>query len=125
MNKYKGRTIDASKPVRVHRNLHKDCFSVVQDGLVVAHTRQLCLKDARPYVNQRGRQKVLETQRKSVHAWIEGYVDNAPPPLSSLTVRYDPYKYNKFCVGPVGQEKALLQASHVWLFHPTVLVRDN
>ncbi len=100
MTNYKGRTIDPDKPVRVHRNLHKKTFSVDQDGLVVAHMDQVCLADAKPHVNEAGRQRVIANKRKEVHAWIEGYIDNKPRPSNLLTVNYNPYKREYFWVGP-------------------------
>ena len=35
--------IDNTKKVRVYRNLHKDCFSVKQAGLVCCHADQVML----------------------------------------------------------------------------------
>ncbi len=64
MTSYKNRTIDPYKPVRVYRNLHNGKFSVLQDGLVVAHMDQLCLADAKPHVNEAGRQRVIANKRK-------------------------------------------------------------
>lgn len=124
MTSFKNRTIDPDEPVRVYRNLHKNSFSVVQHGLVVAHMDQLCLRDAKPYVNETGRQRVIKNKRKEVHAWIEGTLCQDPAPRNRLLVKYNPYKHSRFCIGPEGQEQALVSASHIWLEDKIAFVED-
>lgn len=124
MTSFKNRTLDPSKPIRAYRNLHRDSFSVVQDGLVVAHMDRLCIRNAKPHVNESGRQKVIQTRRKLVHAWIEGYICEEYPPKNRREVKYNPYKYSKFVLGPDGQEQALISASHVWLDNNRVFVEE-
>ena len=68
--------IDFSKKVFVYKNLHKDCWSVRQDGLVKAHADKLEMWDCSFQVNQKGREKVLKEKRKNVHAGILGRIDN-------------------------------------------------
>lgn len=113
MTSYKNRTIDPGK------------FSVLQNGLVVAHMDQLCLADAKPHVNEAGRQRVIANKRKEVHAWIEGYLDNKPRPSNLLTVNYNPYKREYFWVGqeifPINR---FIWASHIWLFDTIAAVED-
>ena len=101
--------IDESRKVFVYKNLHKDCWSLKQDGLVKAHTHDLCLFDCSFRVNKKGRDKVLKEKRKNVHAGISGYIDT--PWVESYgricshkwgkksNVRlatYNPYKYASF-----------------------------
>ena len=94
--------IDYSKKVFVYKNLHKDCWSIKQGGLVKAHTEEVRMWDCAFQVNAKGRQKVLDEQRKNVHAGIKGYISNdALHPLSSffsneVEVTYNPYKYDSF-----------------------------
>jgi len=88
--------IDYSKKVFVYKNLHKDCWSVKQDGLVKAHTEEVRLWDCAFQVNAKGRQKVLDEQRKNVHAGIKGYIDNDQQVPSGVEVTYNPYKYDSF-----------------------------
>ena len=88
--------IDYSKKVFVYKNLHKDCWSVKQDGLVKAHTEEVRMWDCAFQVNAKGRQKVLEEQRKNVHAGIKGYIDNDQQVPSGVEVTYNPYKYDSF-----------------------------
>ena len=91
--------IDTSRKVFVYKNLHKDCWSIKQDGLVKAHTHDLEMWDCAFHVNAKGRAKVLEEKRKNVHAGIKGYIDEhgvsaIEYPLHAVT--YNPYKYDSF-----------------------------
>ena len=91
--------IDTSRKVFVYKNLHKDCWSIKQDGLVKAHTHDLEMWDCAFHVNAKGRAKVLEEKRKNVHAGVKGYIDEhgvsaIEYPLRAVT--YNPYKYNSF-----------------------------
>ena len=91
--------IDTSRKVFVYKNLHKDCWSIKQDGLVKAHTHDLEMWDCAFYVNAKGRAKVLEEKRKNVHAGIKGYIDNfhgVDPVELNTAVTYNPYKYDSF-----------------------------
>lgn len=66
--------IDPSRKVRVYRNLHKDCFSVKQDGLVRCHADGVTLQECKFIVSKAGQKRVREQQQKNVHAFVEGYV---------------------------------------------------
>ena len=89
--------IDKSRPVFVYKNLHKDCWSIRQDGLVKAHATAVSLWDCHFRVNKKGREKVLEQKCKNVHAGIKGFIDTANPPIrSGIYVTYNPYKYESF-----------------------------
>ena len=88
--------IDYSKKVFVYKNLHKDCWSIKQDGLVKAHAEEVRMWDCAFQVNAKGRQKVLDEQRKNVHAGIKGYIDNDQQVPSGVEVTYNPYKYDSF-----------------------------
>ena len=89
--------IDFSRKVFVYKNLHKDCWSVKQDGLVKAHADKLEMWDCSFRVNQKGREKVLKEKRKNVHAGILGRVDDIGGTIMIGTeVTYNPYKYNSF-----------------------------
>ena len=89
--------IDHKRKVFVYKNLHQDCWSIRQDGLVKAHTTEVNLWDCTFQVNAKGRQKVLDEQRKNVHAGIKGYIDEFDLDLPNPTeVTYNPYKYDSF-----------------------------
>jgi 1,2-phenylacetyl-CoA epoxidase PaaB subunit len=109
--------IDTARKVFVYKNLHKDCWSVKQDGLVKAHATEIELWDCAFRVNKTGRERVLKEKRKNVHAGISGYIDHLgmgaygtvgalnalcvlhdsfPYPFSIFPVTYNPYKYETF-----------------------------
>jgi hypothetical protein len=89
--------IDHKRKVFVYKNLHQDCWSIRQDGLVKAHATEVNLWDCAFQVNAKGRQKVLEEQRKNVHAGIKGYIDELHLSLPNpIEVTYNPYKYDSF-----------------------------
>ena len=69
--------IDATKKVRVYRNLHKDCVSVKQDGLVKCHATNVVLKDCKFIVSEAGQRRVRLEKKKNVHAFVEGFVVDA------------------------------------------------
>ena len=60
--------IDRSRKVFVYKNLHKNCWSVRQDGLVKAHAKCLYMWDCLFQVNQKGRERVIKEKQKNVHA---------------------------------------------------------
>ena len=92
--KYK---IDYSKKVFVYKNLHRDCWSVKQDGLVKAHADEIEMWECSFRVNQKGREKVLNEKRKNVHAGILGRIsDVGTTVMVGTEVTYNPYKYNSF-----------------------------
>ena len=107
----KDREIDWDRRVYVYRNLHKNCWSVRQGGLIVKHAKDVSLHTARFLVGQTGRKKVLKEKRKNVHAGISGYlmgfreshkdilVPRSPASAffpNSSQVTYNPYKHNPF-----------------------------
>ena len=99
--------IDFARKVFVYKNLHKDCWSIKQDGLVKAHSdsNPIRLYQATMYVNRKGRQRVLREKRKNVHAGIKGYLSYPDPSFKTwddigwwemTPVTYNPYKYESF-----------------------------
>tara|TARA_B100001123_G_scaffold26722_2_gene28803 strand:+ start:881 stop:1261 length:381 start_codon:yes stop_codon:yes gene_type:complete len=112
--------IDTSRKVFVYKNLHKDCWSVKQDGLVKAHTKSINLWDCSFRVNAKGRAKVLEEKRKNVHAGIVGYIDENEMAMTFGTaVTYNPYKYSTFV--EKGTEDPVIWRGFASLDHNTVL----
>lgn len=101
---YKGRRLDLSKRVQVYRNLRGvgGPFSIRQGGFIVAHGEALMLQDARFHVNERGRQRVLATGRKNVHAWISGYLIGSGCGTSldeqglGFRISYNPFRGSHF-----------------------------
>lgn len=100
MEKYKGREIDYSKSVRIYRNLNRkgQVYSIQQNGVVVAHTKEFVLKDVKFIVNKAGKKRAIETKTRNVHAFIEGYLGNIDNILFEFShvLRYDPFSSNGF-----------------------------
>ena len=69
--------IDGRRKVRVYRNLHKECYSVKQDGLVKCHADQVTLQEVKFIVSKVGQKRVRDEKKKNVHAYLEGYVVDA------------------------------------------------
>ena len=97
---FKDRTLNPALPVKVYRNLHKDCYSVRQNGLVVGHTQRINLRDCTFHVSAALRDKVRESRVKNVHALIQGYVTNHLPELNRHidTRKVQSVYYNPHCV---------------------------
>ena len=96
--------IDESRRVYVYKNLHRNCYSVRQDGLIKMHTDSICLYDAQFRVGMKGRERVLKEKRKNVHAGVSGYIDRdwdlqRFPPTNFRSVIYNPFKWETFIYG--------------------------
>lgn len=61
----------SKKLFRVYRNLHKKCYSISYNGIVIMHTTRVIADNATLYVSEAGRQRVLATGRKNVHAFVQ------------------------------------------------------
>lgn len=100
---YKNRIINLNKEVSVYRNLTSNCYSILQNSKVVAHAKKLMLKNVTFKVRESGRQKVLKTKQKNVHAYAKGILVNSGMGISAddfkilpAKISYDPYKYGYF-----------------------------
>ena len=120
--------IDTAKKVFVYKNLHKDCWSIKQGGLVKAHAHDILLYETSFKVNRAGREKVIKEKRKNVHAGVVGYLDHPIPEYATwdegtvdLTeVTYNPYKYKSFV--EKATEKPRWFSPFVKLSHKQLLV---
>ena len=58
--------IDYDRRVFVYKNLHKNCWSIRQDGLVKAHSdgSPICIYSAVMKVNQKGRERVIREKKQ-------------------------------------------------------------
>jgi hypothetical protein len=89
--------LDESRSVEVYRNLHKQCYSIKQDGLVKAHADEISLKKCTFHVNEKGRDRVRKTKRKEVHAWVKGFLSKLfDLPMEYNRIHYNPYKTDGF-----------------------------
>jgi hypothetical protein len=90
---------DETKPVKVYWNLHRKCYSVVQNRLVVCHAQYIKLENVTFKISEAGRQRVIKEQRKNVHAYMIGTLS---PKLFRITgshaLTYNPYVNNCFVI---------------------------
>ena len=111
--------IDENRRVYVYKNLHRNCYSVRQDGLVKMHTDSICLYDAQFRVGKKGRERVLETRVKNVHAGVSGYIDTDwdeqrnGSPQNTRCVIYNPIKWATFIYG---SNRAINATNHEPIF---------
>jgi hypothetical protein len=87
--------------VEVYYNTHKQCLSIRQKGVVIRHAKTVLLSGATFRVQQGGRQRVVNTGRKNVHAFVRGHLDFAsdqrfPGRHSWERIYYDPFKHTSF-----------------------------
>lgn len=99
MAKWQGeRAIDYSKKVNVYINLKTGLWSVQQGGVVCAQMKEVCLSDVTTSVNIKRFQKIFDGGKKTVHAWLRGYiVDSTGFVLDeSKRITYNPKKRADF-----------------------------
>jgi hypothetical protein len=96
--------INHLKPVKVYRNLHKNCYSVQQDGLVKGHFKKLAIKNPMFLVRTIGKELVRKTKRKNVHAFVIGYLEDfvGLRAVAGDCVTYNPYKNDSFVYKDTG-----------------------
>lgn len=103
--------VDASRPIVIYRNLHKNCFSVMQDNRVKCHTRFVVLANCLFQVREAGRNKVRQTGRKNVHAFVVGMLWDSVHKEHWETLRitpnavanYNPYRNETFVSRPISE----------------------
>jgi hypothetical protein len=118
--------IKKDRPVYVYKNLHKDCWSVKQHGLVKAHipaNETVSMWDCYFHVDVKGRERVIKEQRKNVHAFVKGYLQefcHQDPKIDGreVEVTYNPYKYETFV--DKSDESFVYHADEVKLTHNKV-----
>ena len=79
----------------VHRNLNRNCWSVLKRGKLQAHRKKLTLRDVEFRVRPGGRARSLREGRRNVHAFAVGTMSNRVPPIKPVLVRYN-LKSGKF-----------------------------
>jgi hypothetical protein len=88
------------KLVRVYRNVHQNCYSVVSvdTGRVIAHADSVRLRDCKFLVNAKGVEKIRATGRKRVVAWVQGYFMGweGKQAQAQQSVRFNPYHWDSF-----------------------------
>jgi len=97
------RNCEKNMRVRVYRNLNKtDFFSILamegpDKGKVVGYAKSIRLCDCEFKVSEKGRQRVLLSQQRNVHAFCEGIIIDASlvqqsTPDAAIAVTYNPYR---------------------------------
>ena len=124
MEIYKGRKIDTTKPVKVHRNLHQQNYSIKQGGLVVAHANDFILQNCKFTVGKAGQARVRKTRQKNVHAHIQGILINEFEGIAATdgialpeAIRYNPYVNEQFTAQPVGSLPRYINEAKVVIFN--------
>lgn len=81
--------------VRVYWNSTRKLWSIKSDGLVALRLAELCLKDVKFIVKEKGRLRVVRTGRKTPHAFVEGEIcEKGIVDFSKA----DRFRYNPFLV---------------------------
>lgn len=99
---FKGRTVSKNQKVRVYRNLHKPgvTYSIMdcRTGLVLGYSESVLLSGVAFKVSEAGRQRVLATGQKVVHAFCEGRYEGTEQARVAMNdaVSYNPRKYSTF-----------------------------
>lgn len=123
--------------VEVYRNLHAGTWSVrdLELGRVVAHPKMVSIRDATLVVQPAGNNKVRDTGRKNVHAFVRGEAWFSDGSLTKLVARilkaegyrkasYNPYENTLFVDKETGE--AVVKAAHVVLdIHTGVWYTDD
>lgn len=87
------------KSVKVYRNLKykaQGLFSVQFGGLVVAVLETVQLSNVVFKVGEPGRQRVIASRQKNVHAYAIGTFTSAQQPSATVAISYDPYQVGHF-----------------------------
>ena len=93
------------KSVYVYRNLHTNTWSIRsrKTGRILEHRTTVYLSDPEFRVGEKGRQRVVSTHTKNVHAGVAGeLIDDDDclieeySTLPTVAIYYDPVKNSKF-----------------------------
>ncbi len=115
--------------VRVYYNLRKHVFSVIAKRRddhgrlvwkLIDHTEEIGLRDVKFIVSEIGRQRVLRTGMKNVHAYVEGVCIPLEDVKEKVSRRayYNPYKTGGFVVN----NALLLHSEYALLVNKEVYV---
>jgi hypothetical protein len=82
----------------VYWNSHKHIWSVRDQTThkIITHLPFFCLSNCQFVVSEKGRQRVLRTGHKNVHAGVVGYFVDSNPAVPTLMWDCDPITYNPF-----------------------------
>lgn len=119
--------LTVGRRVKVYRNLRRDCFSIVDVSTrrVCAYSKKLWLSNVEFKVSEAGRQRVLQSKKKNVHAWVVGTVMKPPPWFKGALLNrlryvwYNPYSTRLFKTEDssvaLRARAALLKDNKIWI----------
>lgn len=82
---------------QIYYNVRKKKFSVRWRGRVMYHTDHVILRNAKFLVSEKGRQRVLATGHKNVHAYVSGEQVPRSLAIPGLSLaRYNPFQTKTF-----------------------------
>jgi len=89
-------------PVDVYRNLHKNTWSIRSrtTGRVIARANNVVVKNVKFVVQPAGRQRVLDEERKNVHAFVRGTISPISPDMLTRVAYNVQIKYNPYILEP-------------------------
>lgn len=120
---FRGRQIVIGAIAKVYRNISRPdgpWYSIVQRGRVVAHAREVVLADGRCVVREAGRQRVIATGVKNVHAFVVGTLTAEFPRGPFAAARYNPKRAPTFEVA-IGDAWAPLHRAAFVVLRPSGL----
>ena len=128
--------LNGTTRVDVYKNLRLDTFSIrdmtpgsANYSKVIAHQDYALLINASFHVGEKGRQRVLKTGQKNVHAFVRGYYVYPPWDSENLDVdkmaqvTYNPYQHESFVWKDSGEKVQI--ASEVVLKDGKVYARRH
>lgn len=84
----------------VYWNRTRRLWSLREDGLVVAHLDRLALGRVTFHASEPGRQRMLRTGERTVHAYARGYpIDGMLRPAAAVPLHYSPHAGPGFVAG--------------------------
>lgn len=109
------------EPLKVYRNLHRKCLSIQYKGKVIAYANDITLKNVSFKVSEKGRQRVIRSKKKNVHAFMTGtYSKRVRAKKFKTSCTYNPYKYSQFVIRST--EQPVIQASSCRIVDNNILV---
>ena len=106
---FKNREIDYNKKVYVYRNLNckseDERYSIMQNGLVVAHGYSFYLHDVEFVVRKSGKINAIIKKKRNVHAFIKGFMGIGEKKSGEYhPVTYDPFSKYGFIYKKNGKQ---------------------
>lgn len=123
---YKERVYSLPISCEVYRNLQTGSLSVrakegKHKGKVIDHISEVHLNDCEFHVNESGRQRVIENQRKNVHATVKGtLVDSKHKISNGINIIYNPYKFSEFVTEDTHSPVTTAEQVHIEVCNETV-----